>query len=157
MNEEGLYDYVVFNNELEDALAQLRDIADQALAGLSGQGAKLSKARAAADATAASPKVCIDCLSTTPLACFPSQHQTPTFSPSVEEQMWMVDCQEGGLREDGIVVTKGPMCDLILRENCINGPVPRQCTCWNNSRSITGQLLCAGFSLLMMYCGAQKV
>ncbi|KAK9816310.1 hypothetical protein WJX74_009060 [Apatococcus lobatus] len=56
VNEEGLYDYVVFNNEVEDALAQLKDIAEQALQGLSGQGAKLSKARDAADAIAASPK-----------------------------------------------------------------------------------------------------
>lgn len=77
VNEEGLYDYVVFNNELEDALAQLRDIAEQALAGLSGQGAKLSKARAAADATAASPKVCIDCFSATPHACFPLPKAAP--------------------------------------------------------------------------------
>ena len=57
VNEEGLYDYVVFNKEVEDALAQLKDIAEQALQGLSGQGAKLSRARAAADAAAASPTV----------------------------------------------------------------------------------------------------
>ena len=57
VNEEGLYDYVVFNHEVEEALTELKNIAEQALQGLSGQGAKLSKARAAADAVAASPKV----------------------------------------------------------------------------------------------------
>lgn len=79
VNEEGLYDYIVFNNELEDALAQLRDIADQALAGLSGQGAKLSKARATADAAAASPKVCIERFSATQLWLHPKKHRPCCF------------------------------------------------------------------------------
>ena len=59
MDEEGLYDFVIFNGDLDDALAQLREIADQALAGLAGQGTLLSKARAAAVPASpdAAPKV----------------------------------------------------------------------------------------------------
>lgn len=52
-----MYDFIIYNNKLEDALAQLREIAEQALAGMSGQGNALSSARAESEATAAFPKV----------------------------------------------------------------------------------------------------